>query len=73
MMRAEYHEHGMPSGPVPAWPVPQVQAVQLTLVTFRRGIGCCAVSPVRQVDAYYDADGTLLFEHDPYAKESTDE
>ncbi len=44
---------------------PEFERVEVVRATFRRGAGCCEESPVRIVTAYYDADGTKLFEFDP--------
>ena len=47
-------------------PTPTTERLEVVRVTFRRGRGCCEKSIVRMVTAYYDLDGTLLFEVDPY-------
>ena len=53
-----YHDHN-------SHRPPSVTVEQITVVRFLRGIGCCEQSPVREVTAYYAADGSLLFESDP--------
>ena len=54
----EYHNHNDPR------PKASVEGMTVTVVRFVRGVGCCEESPVRLVTAYYDADGSLLFERD---------
>lgn len=53
------HDHDRMDG------APEVAAVTVTAVTFRRGVGCCSDSVYRRVTAYYLPDGTLLAEVDP--------
>ena len=44
---------------------PEVERIEVTRVTFKRGTGCCQESPVRMVTAYYADDGQKLAERDP--------
>lgn len=57
-----YHNHNRRAGPALA---PVVKQETVTVVQFGRGQGCCELSLVRIVTAYYSADGELLFEFDP--------
>jgi hypothetical protein len=54
----DYHNHNDPR--VPA----TVERLEVSVVRFVRGVGCCEESPVRLVTAYYAEDGVLLFEKD---------
>ncbi len=59
------HQHRRAS--LPERP-PEVRTVELIEVKFRRGEGCCEEDLVREVTAYYWADGDLLTEIDPCVK-----
>jgi hypothetical protein len=43
---------------------PEVEQMTVTKVTFYRGTGCCELSTIRAVTAYYDEDGQLIVELD---------
>ena len=52
------------------WP-PEAVIREVIEVKFRRGEGADATDPVRIVTAYYDRDGGLLAESDPYRPRGT--
>lgn len=43
---------------------PSVDVVQMVVVRFTRGEGCCDQDIAREVTAFYDMDGRLVFELD---------